>query len=133
MLDTDIASYAMKRANRHVIDRLVQTVVGEVCLSVIARGELLYGAFASPRRSQIEAALHVLFAHVGVMDLTDEAVSHYADIRATLKVRGTIIGSNALWIAAHARSLGLILVSNNVREYGRVPGLKIENWTDPQP
>ncbi len=100
---------------------------------MITRGELLSGAFSSPRRSQIEAALNLLLAHIGVLDLTDEAVSHYADIRSFLKARGTIIGSNDLWIAAHARSLDLILVTNNVREYSRVPGLKIENWAEPQP
>ena len=132
MIDTDIASYAMKRTNRHVIDHLVRTEVGEVGVSVITRGELLAGAFSSARRPQIESALNVLLAHVGVLDLTDETVADYADIRSVLKARGTIIGSNDLWIAAHARSLGLTLVTNNVREYGRVPGLKIENWTEPQ-
>jgi len=63
------------------------------------------------------------------MDLPDESAIHYAKIRADLKNRGEMIGANDLLIAAHARSLGLSLVTNNTREFGRVRGLSIENWT----
>jgi tRNA(fMet)-specific endonuclease VapC len=66
---------------------------------------------------------------VDVLDFPDEAAPHYANIRAHLKSRGTMIGANDLFIAAHARSLGVILVTNNVAEFGRVPDLELENWT----
>ena len=65
------------------------------------------------------------------LDLTDEAAIHYAEIRANLKTRGQMIGANDLFIAAHARALGVTLVTNNTEEFERVPGLSIENWTTP--
>jgi tRNA(fMet)-specific endonuclease VapC len=66
-----------------------------------------------------------------VLEYPDEAALHYVQIRAALKIDGTRIGANDLLIAAHARSLGLTLVTNNTREFSRVQGLHIENWTDP--
>jgi tRNA(fMet)-specific endonuclease VapC len=66
------------------------------------------------------------------MDFPDEAAAHYAEIRARLKSGGTMIGANDLFIAAHARSLGLTLVTNNTREFARVPKLKIDNWARQQ-
>jgi tRNA(fMet)-specific endonuclease VapC len=66
-----------------------------------------------------------------VLDLGDDAAGRYADIRADLKKRGALVGANDLFISAHARSLGLTLVTNNTAEFGRVKALKIENWTNP--
>jgi tRNA(fMet)-specific endonuclease VapC len=83
----------------------------------------------SPRRQQDEIALKAFLPYVDVLDFPDEAAPHYANIRAHLKSRGTMIGANDLFIAAHARSLGVILVTNNVAEFGRVPDLELENWT----
>ena len=82
----------------------------------------------SPRRQQDHAALDEYLRHVEVLDFPDEASLHYAQIRATLKARGTMIGANDLFIAAHARSLELTLVTNNTDELSRVQDLKIENW-----
>ena len=82
----------------------------------------------SPRRQQDHAALDEYLRHVEVLGFPDEAASHHAQIRAALKVRGTMIGANDLFIAAHARSLGITLVTNNIDEFGRVQDLKIENW-----
>jgi len=90
---------------------------------------LQYGVEVSPRRQQDQAALDSYLRYVEVMDFTDQVALDYAQIRAHLKVHGTMIGANDLLIAAHARSLGLTLVTNNTREFGRVPKLKIENWT----
>lgn len=129
MLDTDTSSYIMKRSNDAVLRRLQRVAVNDVCISVITKSELLFGIEISPRR-QNEAALNTFLTHVEVLDFPDEASFHYARIRADLKVRGTMIGANDLWIAAHARSLGLTLVTNNTREFGRVHHLAIENWTD---
>ena len=131
MLDTDICSYIMKRSHPLVLKQLQRVAVADVCVSVITKSELLFGVEISPRRQHDEAALHAFLAHVDALDYPDRAASHYADIRANLKQRGMLIGANDLFIAAHARSLGLILVTNNTHEFGRVPNLILENWTVP--
>jgi tRNA(fMet)-specific endonuclease VapC len=128
MLDTDISSYIMKRSHDTVLRRLQKVPIGAVCISVITKSELLFGVEVSPRRQQDHAALDEYLRHVEVLDFPDEAASHYAQIRAALKVRGMMIGANDLFIAAHARSLGITLVTNNADEFGRVRDLKIENW-----
>jgi len=89
----------------------------------------MFGVELSPLRQQDEVALSGFLRYVGVLDFSDEASPHYANIRAELKTLSTMIGANDLFIAAHARSLGLTLVTNNTREFGRVRDLAIENWT----
>lgn len=129
MLDTDICSYVMKRSNDLLLKRLHKVPVSDVCVSVITKSELLYGVEVSPRRQQDEAALNAFLSYVEVLDFPDQASSHYAQVRSQLKKLGTMIGANDLLIAAHARSLGLTLVTHNTREFGRVPKLAIEDWT----
>src|SRR6266700_723354 len=129
MLDTDTCSYIMKRSSEVLLKRLQKVTVGDVCISVITKSELLFGVEVSPRRQQDEAALGAFLRYVDVLDFPDEAAVHYAKIRAHLKTLGRMIGANDLFIAAHARSLGLTLVTNNTREFGRVRSLAIENWT----
>lgn len=131
MLDTDTCSYIMKRTSDLLLKRLKKTPVSDVCISVITKSELLYGVEVSPRRQQDDAALTAFLRYVEVLDFPDEAAPNYASIRAQLRTSGTMIGANDLFIAAHARSLGLTLVTNNTREFGRVPNLAIENWTIP--
>ena len=128
MLDTDTCSYIMKRSNDSVLRRLKKVPVNEVCISVISKSELLFGVEMSPRRHQDESALAAFLAYVEVLDFSDQASAHYAAIRADLKKRGTMIGANDLFIASHARCLGLTLVTNNPREFQRVRNLAIENW-----
>jgi tRNA(fMet)-specific endonuclease VapC len=131
MLDTDICSYIMRRSSDVVLKRLRKTPVSDVCISAITKSELLYGVEISPRRRLNEAALAGFLQYTEVLDFPGEAAPHYANIRAELKARGLMIGAKDLFIAAHARSLALTLVTNNTREFGRVPRLKIENWTLP--
>ena len=131
MLDTDTCSHIMKRSNPVVLRRLQAVPVADVCMSVITKAELLYGVEVSPRRAQDAAAVAAFLPYVAVWELPDEAATHYAEIRADLKKRGALIGGNDLLIAAHARSLGLKLVTNNTAELGRVRGLQVENWTAP--
>jgi tRNA(fMet)-specific endonuclease VapC len=119
----------MKRANDAVLRRLRAVPVDDVCISVITKSELLFGVEMSPRRQHHELALSTFLRYVEVLDFPDEACVHYAKIRADLKTRGAMIGANDLFIAAHARSLGLTLVTNNTREFGRIRNLTIENWT----
>ena len=129
MLDTDTCSYVMKRSNDAVLKRLSSVPVSEVCISVITKSELLYGVEVSPRRRQDGAALSAFLNYAEVLDFPDQAALHYAHIRADLRKLGAMIGANDLFLAAHARSLGLTLVTNNTREFGRVSRLVIENWT----
>jgi tRNA(fMet)-specific endonuclease VapC len=128
MLDTDTCSFIMKRSNAAVLRRLQKVPVSDVCISVITKSELLFGVEVSPRRRQDESALSAFLQYVEVLDFPDTASFHYGKIRANLKTLGTMIGANDLFIAAHARSLGVTLVTNNTREFGRVPKLNIENW-----
>jgi tRNA(fMet)-specific endonuclease VapC len=128
MLDTDTCSYIMKRSSDVLLKRLRKVPVSDVCISVITKSELLFGVEVSPRRQQDEAALNAFRGYVEVLDFPDKASVFYARIRADLKALGRMIGANDLFIAAHARSLGLILVTNNTRELKIVRGLAIENW-----
>ena len=128
MLDTDTCSYIMRRSSEAVLKRLAKVPVSDVCISVITKSELLFGVEVSPKRKQDEAALAAFLRYVGVLDFPDGASSHYAKIRAELKSRGAMIGANDLFIAAHARSLSLTLVTNNTREFRRVRNLSVDNW-----
>ena len=128
MLDTDISSYIMKRSDDAVLGRLQAVALSDVCISSIAKSELLYGVEVSPRREKDQVAADAFLRYVEVLDYPSKAAGDYAEIRADLKLRGKMIGANDLLIAAHARTLGLILVTNNTREFGRVQGLKMENW-----
>jgi tRNA(fMet)-specific endonuclease VapC len=131
MLDTDTCSYIMKRSHPSVLKRLQSVRVGDVCMSVVTKAELLYGVEVSPRHNQDAASLAAFLPYVEALDLTNDTAIHYAEIRADLKKRRTMIGANDLFIAAHARALGLTLVTNNVAEFERVRGLSLENWTLP--
>ena len=131
MLDTDTCSYIMKRSNQNVVKRLRAVPVADICISVITKSELLYGVEVSPRQVQDATALEAFLPHIEVLEFPDAAATHYARIRGDLKKRGQMIGANDLFIAAHARSLGLRLVTNNTAEFGRVKGLTLENWTLP--
>jgi tRNA(fMet)-specific endonuclease VapC len=86
----------------------------------------------SPRRTQDATALKAFLPHVEVLEYPEDAATHYAQIRADLKNRGEMISASDLFIAAHARSLGLRLVTNNTAEFGRVKALTVENWTLPR-
>ena len=132
MFDTDISSYIMKRSHDNLLRRLQRVPIDDVCISVVTRCELLFGVEVSPRRENDRAALDVYLSHVETLDYPEDAAIHYAQIRAHLKQRGTMIGANDLFIAAHARCLGLTLVTNNTTEFKRVPGLTLENWTQPK-
>jgi tRNA(fMet)-specific endonuclease VapC len=130
MLDTDISSYIMKRSHDAVLKRLQTVPVSDVCISAITKSELMYGVEVSPRRQKDQAALDEYLRHVAVLDYPEAAALDYARIRGDLKARGVMIGANDLLIAAHACCAGITLVTNNTREFGRIPSLKIENWTE---
>lgn len=129
MLDTDTCSYIMKRSSDVLLKRLQRIALDDICISVITKSELLFGIEVSPKKQQNEEAFAAFLSHIDVLDFPNEASAHYGRIRAELKAKGEMIGASDLFIAAHARSLGLTLVTNNTREFSRIRGLAIENWT----
>jgi tRNA(fMet)-specific endonuclease VapC len=130
MLDTDISSYFIN-GTHPAIDRKIRELGWEaVCISVITRCELLFGVEVSPNREKRALAVNDYLRYIPMLEFQAEAADEYAVIRGGLQRQGKLIGNNDLFIAAHARSSGLTLVTNNTREYSRVPGLKIENWAE---
>ena len=106
-----------------VLKRLQSVPVSEVCRSVVTKDELLSGVEVSPRRAHDAAALAAFLPYVQAVDFAEGAAPHYAAIRADLERRGVMIGANNLFIATHARALGLRLVTNNTAEFERVSHL----------
>ena len=132
MLDTNMCIYLRQNRPAEVTTRFRQMQHGDAVLSVITYGELLYGAERSQQRTRALESLARLVSLLPVLPLPEEAASAYGEIRAALEKRGERIGGNDLWIAAHAKSAGLTLVSNNEREFKRVSGLKLQNWASRQ-
>jgi tRNA(fMet)-specific endonuclease VapC len=113
-----------------VLARFQRLQPGEAVLSVITYSELIYGVEKSPAHEQAARQLAELAGLLPVMQLPPAAGEFYGGIRAALESKGEVIGNNDLWIAAHAKAAGLILVTNNEREFRRIEGLRIENWTE---
>lgn len=128
ILDTNICIYIIKKQPASVLARFEQLQVGEVAMSLVTFGELEYGALRSQNVEKSSQILNDITRFIPVLSMEQSVAEHYADIRADLAAKGTPIGNNDLWIAAHARSLDAILVSNNIKEFERVEGLKLENW-----
>lgn len=128
LLDTNICIYIKKQRPPAVLARFEKLKAGEAVLSTITYGELLDGAAKSQRREQALKVLQELTSLLPVLALPAEVAEHYGQIRAALEARGEVIGGNDLWIAAHAKAAGLIVVTNKEREFKRVKGLKVENW-----
>jgi tRNA(fMet)-specific endonuclease VapC len=128
LLDTNILIYIRRNRPPTVFARFQKLSYGEATLSVITFGELAYGAAKSARRSEAIAQLDELRSALPIIALPENAAEIYGVIRADLEGRGQQIGNNDLWIAAHALAANLILVTNNEREFGRVKGLKVQNW-----
>jgi tRNA(fMet)-specific endonuclease VapC len=133
MLDTNICIYLRQNRPPEVTTRFRQMQYGDAVISVITYGELQYGAERSRQRTHALESLRRLVSLLPVIPLPEEAAIAHGEIRATLEARGEMIGGNDLWIAAHAKSAGITLVTNNEREFKRVPGLKIQNWTSRRP
>ena len=128
LLDTDTFVYIRRGRPVQARARFDRLQPGEAVLSVIAYGELVYGIEKKGVGPEPWRVLEELIQIIHVVPLPTEAANVYGSIRATLAKKGEVIGSNDLWIAAHAKMMNLILVTNNEREFRRVPGLKIENW-----
>ena len=129
LLDTNICIYIRRKKPEVVLRRFRTLKAGEAALSVITFGELVYAAEKSAQRAAALELLRELARVLPVLGLPETAAEAYGTIRTELERKGQMIGNNDLWIAAHARAAGLTLVTNNEREFRRVRGLKVQNWT----
>lgn len=127
LLDTNIVIYVLKRRPIEVLATF-NTNAGRMAISSITLAELLHGAEKSNRVSDNLSAIEDFCSRLEVLAYGAKAAQHYGVIRAALEKRGQSIGVNDLHIAGHARSEGLVLVTNNVSEFVRVPALEVENW-----
>lgn len=130
MLDTNICIYIRQKKPAAVLKRFEKLAIGDAVISVITYGELFYGVEKSANRTARRGLLQELVGLLPVLPLPAASGETYGAIRAALETSGKMIGNNDLWIAAHAVSEGLTLVTNNEAEFKRVPGLKVENWTN---
>jgi tRNA(fMet)-specific endonuclease VapC len=130
MMDTDICIYTIKRKPVSVLRRLESLQPGQLAISAITFAELMYGAKKSHHVEANVAKLNALSELLEILSFDQRAAISYGDIRSNLEKRGLIIGGNDLLIAAHALSLGRILVTNNEREFRRVQGLEVVNWVE---
>ncbi len=128
-LDTNICIYIINERSKAALQALRARGGSDVALSAIALAELEHGVAKSAAAERNRVALRHFLAPFEIVPFDDTAAQHYGDIRAGLEQRGTPIGAIDLFIAAHARSAGATLVTNNVREFKRVPDLAVENWT----
>lgn len=128
LLDTNICIYIRQERPEAVLRRFRKLRQGEAVLSVITYGELLYGAAKSKQRVEALDRLRELLHWLPALPLPEAAAEAYGTIRAELASKGEMIGNNDLWIAAHAMATGLTLVTNNEKEFRRVPRLKTQNW-----
>jgi tRNA(fMet)-specific endonuclease VapC len=128
LLDTNICIYIRRERPKAVLDRFKILPPGSTVISLVTYGELVYGVQKSPDPHKAMMILEELTALIPVIPMATDVAATYGMIRSNLAVRGELIGNNDLWIAAHAKSLELTLVTNNEKEFQRVSGLKIENW-----
>ena len=128
MLDTNICIYIQRHKPPSVLARFEAIKPGQAVISVITWGELLYGAAKSRQSKLVFKLLEGFAGLVSVLSMPPDCGKTYGQIRADLEKIGRPTGNNDLWIAAHALASGLTLVTNNAREFERIPHLKIENW-----
>ncbi|MBZ4654222.1 MAG: type toxin-antitoxin system VapC family toxin [Peptococcaceae bacterium] len=130
MLDTNICIYIIKKKPVQVFQIFNALKVGDVCISSITLAELQYGVYKSRFPERNKLALVNFLAPITILPFSDRASVLYGHIRAGLEKRGQIIGAYDLLIAAHALSEDLILVTNNTKEFSRIPNLTLKNWAE---
>ena len=128
LLDTNICIYIAKGQPAAVRHRLEALSIQQLAMSTITVGELRFGAEKSQSRERALATIAQLVQMIQPCALPMAAAEHYGHVRATLQQQGLPIDNNDLWLAAHALAEGWTLVTNNTREFSRVPGLRVENW-----
>jgi tRNA(fMet)-specific endonuclease VapC len=128
LLDTNICIYIAKYNPPAARERFSRYAASQLAMSVITLGELRFGAEKSQQKDKANQVIGQLLELIPVDELPESAADHYGAIRADLQQKGQVIGNNDLWLAAHARAQGWVLVTNNEREFLRVPELRVENW-----
>ena len=130
MLDTDTCIFLMRGESEKLKLKVQAIPLQQQVMSAVTFAELTYGVQASAvaKRKQNQTVLDSLVLHLAVLDWPSAAATYYSEIRSDLKKRGAQLGAADLMIAAHARAIGAVVVTNNVKDFGRVKGLEIENW-----
>jgi tRNA(fMet)-specific endonuclease VapC len=131
MLDTDTCIFLMRGESPVLAARVQSVPLQQQVMSAVTFAELTYGvqASAAAKRKQNQSILDNLALHLAVLDWPQEAAQHYGEIRLDLKKRGGQLGAADLMISAHAKAMGATIVTNNTKDFGRVKGLQVENWT----
>lgn len=130
MLDTNICIYAIKHKPEKVLEEMGRHDPSDVCISAVTYAELIHGVEKSAAIEKNRLALSLLLANIEIFDFDAKAADCYGKIRAELEKKGSPIGPLDMMIAGHARSLEFTLVTNNMKEFSRVPGLRLENWAE---
>lgn len=128
MLDTNICIYAIKHKPEAVIRNFMLHDPNEMCISSITYAELMHGVEKSKAVEKNRLAMSLFLSPLTILDFDSDAAEEYGKVRADLEQKGTPIGPMDMLIAGHARSKGLIVVTNNTREFMRVEGLRLEDW-----
>jgi len=131
MLNTDTCIFLMRGESPALAAKVQSVPLQQQVMSAVTFAELTYGvqASAAAKRKQNQSVLDSLVLHLAVLDWPQDAAKHYAEIRTDLKKRGAQLGAADLMISAHARAMGAIVVTNNVKDFERVKSLEVENWT----
>ncbi len=130
MLDTNICIYMIRQKPAKVLQKLKQLNPEDICISSVTYAELVYGVEKSMATEKNRLALSLMLAQTEILDFDARAADEYGKIRADLEKRGVPIGSLDMMIAGHARALGYTVVTNNMKEFGRVKDLMMENWAE---
>ena len=130
MLDTNICIYAIKHKPEQVFMRLQEHDPIDICISSVTYAELVHGVEKSKAIEKNRVALALPLANIEIMNFDSLAAESYGKIRADLEKAGTPIGPLDMMIAGHAKALGYTVVTNNTKEFARVKGLKLENWSE---
>ncbi len=130
MLDTNICIFLIKNKPESVIQKFIQNKPEDICISSITYAELMHGVENSKAKEKNQIALAMFLSEIQIVPFDIQAAQSYGVVKADLQKRGLPIGPMDTLIAAHANALGLVLVTNNVREFSRVKGLVVEDWVE---
>lgn len=132
LLDTNFCVFVIRQRPQRALDRFREHDAGDLGISTITEAELRYGADKSRDPARNHAALNFFLAPLEIADFDSQAAEGYGRVRVDLESRGQAIGPLDTMIAAHALSLGVVVVTNNISEFSRVVGLNVEDWTQPR-
>ena len=128
MLDTDTCSYIIRERPIGVLERFRKLAMEQICISTVTYAELLYGVERSSSKRVNRPIIDDFVRHLNVIEWDNAAAEQYGKIRADLEARGQPVGAMDMMIAAHAKSIKAVLVTNNQKHFTKVKGLKVDNW-----